>query len=585
VGQKDHKKPRAGRPHTHFDAEALKRFRDGVQRSLAHIRTDARTALENSNSQKSENLSPRSMLRFLREDLDVPRTLVRDGDALELLKLADVDDYGTLALDDLAAFVEKGPKAFYNAQALPGKSVQLPKPPGADSQRFGRVVGALEARLENGDTRKRFAAVDHDGDGKVKVEAFREAVRGSSLNLTEDDLEEEDLDALVQMIDKNPGGRKVYEVDVRKLALLSKRGGDAVADLYDAEKQFLRKTADERKKAIQRRTAEDRYTAWDAAQPKPDPRQKIPPLGQRLIPCNLFAWLDDPVGYVAPMDAPNLSSKDDSTGPSDLEALIKLRNALQLHEALGQSLAAGSVLLKMGRRLRDRSLARYFPRGAHRAKELRCAGEALDAASSLFRTYFDDATHHLSLTALYEAADAFLEAEDELVNSLSKQRGPVPDDLEDDAASERSLLLRFAERSLAEFKEAHSLLDVTGLTPKEIARYANGLTLVAVVQSRQPLHEGPAKVKRSFGDAERLHAALQGDVAALCKAEFQKRRAFERSRAGYPAEALEAMRAREELLESALGVDHVETVGARRLRVLWSRGLGAGAGIGGNAPA
>ena len=344
-----------GRPHTHFDAEALKRFRDGVQKSLANIRTDTRTALENSNSQKSENLSPRSMLKFLREDLDVPKSLVRDGDALELLKFADVDDYGTLALDDLAAFVEKGPKAFYNAQALPGKSVQLPKPPGSDSQRFGRLVGALEARLENGDTRKRFAAVDHDGDGKVKVEAFREAVRGSSLNLTEEDLDEEDLDALVQMIDKNPGGRKVYEVDVRKLALLSKRGGDAISDLYDAEKQFLRKTANERKKAIQRRTAEDRYTAWDAAQPKPDPRQKIPPLGQRLIPCNLFAWLDDPVGYVAPMDAPKLSSKDDSTGPSDLEALIKLRNALQLHEALGQSLAAGSVLLKMGRRLRDRS--------------------------------------------------------------------------------------------------------------------------------------------------------------------------------------------------------------------------------------
>ena len=32
------------------------------------------------------------------------------------------------------------------------------------------------------------------------------------------------------------------------------------------------------------------------------------------------------------------------------------------------------------------------------------------------------------------------------------------------------------------------------------------------------------KGQRSFGDAERLHAALQGDVAALCKAEFQKRR-------------------------------------------------------------
>ena len=111
-----------GRPHTHFDAEALKRFRDGVQKSLANVRTDTRTALENSNSQKSENLSPRSMLKFLREDLDVPKSSVRDGDALELLKLADVDDYGTLALDDLAAFVEKGPKAFYNAQSLPGKS-------------------------------------------------------------------------------------------------------------------------------------------------------------------------------------------------------------------------------------------------------------------------------------------------------------------------------------------------------------------------------------------------------------------------------------------------------------------------------
>ena len=81
-----------GRPHTHFDAEALKRFRDGVQKSLASIRTDTRTALENSNSQKRENLSPRSMLKFRREDLDVPKTLVRDGDALELLKLADVDD-------------------------------------------------------------------------------------------------------------------------------------------------------------------------------------------------------------------------------------------------------------------------------------------------------------------------------------------------------------------------------------------------------------------------------------------------------------------------------------------------------------
>ena len=52
----------------------------------------------------------------------------------------DVDDYGTLALDDLAAFVERGPRAFYNAQALPGKSIQLPKPPGSDSQRFGRVA-------------------------------------------------------------------------------------------------------------------------------------------------------------------------------------------------------------------------------------------------------------------------------------------------------------------------------------------------------------------------------------------------------------------------------------------------------------
>ena len=121
-----------GRPHTHFDAEALKRFRDGVQKSLANVRTDTRTALENSNSQKSENLSPRSMLKFLREDLDVPKSSVRDGDALELLKLADVDDYGTLALDDLAAFMERGPRAFYNAQALPGKSIQLPKPPGSD---------------------------------------------------------------------------------------------------------------------------------------------------------------------------------------------------------------------------------------------------------------------------------------------------------------------------------------------------------------------------------------------------------------------------------------------------------------------
>ena len=81
-----------------------------------------------------------------------------------------------------------------------------------------------------------------------------------------------------------------------------------------------------------------------------------------------------------------------------------------------------------------------------------------------------------------------------------------------------------------------------------------------------------------------MHAALQGDVASLCKAEYQKRRAFERSRAGYPAEALEAMRAREDLLTSVLGADHVEAAGARRLRVLWSRGLGAGAGIGGNAP-
>ena len=94
---------------------------------------------------------------------------------------------------------------------------------------------------------------------------------------------------------------------------------------------------------------------------KPDPRQKIPALGQRLIPCNLFAWLDDPVGYVAPLDAPKLSSKDDSTAPSDLQALIKLRNALQLHEALGQSLAAGSVLLKMGRRLPGPFVGSIFP--------------------------------------------------------------------------------------------------------------------------------------------------------------------------------------------------------------------------------
>jgi len=44
------------------------------------------------------------------------------------------------------------------------------------------------------------------------------------------------------------------------------------------------------------------------------------------------------------------------------------------------------------------------------------------------------------------------------------------------------------------------------------------------------------------------------------------------------------MRAREDLLTSVLGADHVDSVGARRLRVLWSRGLGGGAGIGGNAP-
>ena len=69
------------------------------------------------------------------------------------------------------------------------------------------------------------------------------------------------------------------------------------------------------------------------------------------------------------------------------------------------------------------------------------------------------------------------------------------------------------------------------------------------MQSRQPLHEGPQKVKRSFGDAERLHAALQGDVASLCKAEYQKRRAFERSRAGYLAEALEARCGARELLD------------------------------------
>ena len=57
-----------------------------------------------------------------------PKLSVRDGDALELLKLADVDDYGTLALDDLAV-CRRALRALYNAQALPGKSIQLPKPP------------------------------------------------------------------------------------------------------------------------------------------------------------------------------------------------------------------------------------------------------------------------------------------------------------------------------------------------------------------------------------------------------------------------------------------------------------------------
>lgn len=573
-----------GRPRPPgLDADALKRFRDGVNASLGHY-ADARTALEDRITVGADAigiLSPRSVLRVLREDLGIDRSIVRDGDAEQVLKLVDIDGYGTLALDDLASFIERGPQAFYNATQLPGKALSLPKPPGSEAGRFGRVVGALEARLSNGETRTRFASIDIDGDGTVKADAFRKAVRGAALHLSERDLDGPDLDALVSLCDATPGGRKVYEVDLRRVALLSKRGGDCIDGLYDTEKAFLRKTADQRSKLIKRSTAEGKYEKWAATQPKPDPRTKIPELGPRLIPSNLFGWLDDPNGY-SPVDAPKLASRDDAAGPSDLDALRKLRDALNLHEALDQPLAAGSVLLKMGRRLRHRSLARFFPRGIHRAKELRCAGEALDAAASLFRTYFDDAGHHLNLTALYEAADAFVEAEDELVNALSRVRGPAPDDLDEAAATERYILLRFARRSLTEFQEAYSLLDVTALNPKEIMRYANGLALSAVVQSRQPAPE--EKIQRSFDAAERLHAALDGDVASLAKAEWHRRWAFERLRAGHAAAALASIQERESFLTSALGIDHIETVGARRLRVLWSRGLGGGAGIGGNAP-
>ena len=129
------------------------------------------------------------------------------------------------------------------------------------------------------------------------------------------------------------------------------------------------------------------------AQPKPDRDETRPTFntvqsvrGWTILLGILHRWMRQ------------MSSKE-TRRAADLSTL--LRNALQLHEALGHR-RGSLVLLKMGRRLRDRSLARYFPAARSPAEEM--CWRSIGRRIFTFRTYFDDATHHLSLTALYEAA-------------------------------------------------------------------------------------------------------------------------------------------------------------------------------------
>ena len=193
-------------------------------------------------------------------------------------------------------------------------------------------------------------------------------------------------------------------------------------------------------------------------------------------------------------------------------------------------------------------------------------------------------SHPLYAVCGAEAGDAFLEAEDELVNAMSSIRAGPPDDLDDDAEQERTQLLRLAQRALNQAKSAQIGTPAESMLSREIVALAKTQLLLAVTFLRTPgaAAKGDKLFAESMSTLKRLKAK-QRDAAALDEAEWHRRHAFARYRAGDFARALPGVKQREKLLTAALGPGHPTTVGARRLRVAWTRELGSGFSLGGNA--
>lgn len=583
-----------------FDAAVMRKLQMRLREAIGP--EPALDALARFDRSGDGQLDLEELTRMVRVNLRITEADLKDSDIAAFLRVLDDDKSGFLSVEELAEFAEHGISHFYHTEALDGKSVKLPLPPGCDAEALGRIIGALQSRLKGRPVRPLFAAIDGDGDGRVSEKAFVEAVRGDVLHLDEDELDPEDCSNLVKICAAERRG----EVDVRKVAALVKRGGDVFADLRDKERKLVRDFTKITRMRIERATSKRVIQDYEAKQPKPNPLKNVPPLGPRLAPfhAQLFGWLDDvKQSPLKPAFKKNLHDFDqakgahvgqgsmrtrghavlikghDDLGPSNVDVLKALRTALEGHEALGSNVAAAAVLLKMGRVLSRAPLHRDHPRGRHRALELKCAGEACVAAARCFEKALDSA-HPTYAASSLDAGDALLRAEEEWVAAHQKggQYNFDAEDLDDAAEAERVAMLQLAQRALSNVRSAQAAVAVKSMTPKEVVDFSKTHTLLAVVFARQGV--GP-KAEENFDKALKMFARLKLSQRNACKADeadHYKHRAFAAFRNSDFQQANAFIKDRERLLTEALGPGDPVTVECRRVRILWTMELGAGAG-------
>ncbi|KAH8044584.1 hypothetical protein JL721_12794 [Aureococcus anophagefferens] len=541
-----------------FDAAVMKKLQMRLKEACRGF-DDVREGLKAFDKSGDGQLDGDELKRMIRVDLRITDADLKDSDVAAFLRVVDEDGSGFVSVDELADFV---------------------------------------SRLKGRPTRPAFKAVDGDGDGRVPEADFVGALRGDLLNLSEDDLDADDVGFLVKIVVADDGS----QVDVRKLAALLKRGAALFPKMAAADRKLVADFTKIYRLRVERATSARVLADFEAKQPKRDPNLDVPKLGKRLAPFHtqLFAWLDDvKASPLKPRTAKNIHDFDqakgavgggslrhrghlcghaimvkEDLGPSNVQPLRELRYALKYHEDLGSNVAAGATLLKMGRCLRRAPLHRDHPVGPHRALELKCAGEACGAAARCFEKELESG-HPTYARAALEAGDALLAAEDEWVRAHGLGVG---DDLDDAAEAERVSMLQLAQRVLSNCRaaQAAAAVNVKSMAPRELVEFSKTQCLLAVVFARQKV---PSKAEEHFDKSLKLFGRLklsQRNAVAEDEADWHGHRARAAFRDGDFALAKTHIKEREALLASAVGGDDPRLVETRRVRILWARGVGAG---------